>query len=211
MAYKSSNTKLTSKPSINRPSVSMKPSIDDNQLQVGFTPDLQNFIYQNLFFQIPKFGDINSHQYLVVESTEYTNYIENQEQIDALLEEITDLREENLQLNLDLQQVLGAQESIDQLIRQNPNETSSLEDLIQNEFEQGALQGNSSSDNLGTPNPNNTTGVPSSGGTGGGGGGGGQNYTGGNVDEIIPMGQGFDPLVQTGFGRPNNNLQQNNY
>ena len=266
MAYKSSNTKLITKPSIKRPSVSMKPSIDDNQLQVGFTPDLQNFnkaqansekiilnrdvfnreafnntvntnfsqldqeapdlsffdpnlatvedffnIYQNLFFQIPKFGDINSHQYLVVESTEYTNYIENQEQIDALLEEITDLREENLQLNLDLQQVLGAQESIDQLIRQNPNETSSLEDLIQNEFEQGALQGNSSSDNLGTPNPNNTTGVPSSGGTGGGGGGGGQNYTGGNVDEIIPMGQGFDPLVQTGFGRPNNNLQQNNY
>ena len=251
---------------INRPSISMEPQIDDNQLLTGFTPtplnlnkaqansekislyrdvfdktafnntvdtnfsqldqeapDLSFFdpnlatiedffnIYQNLFFQIPKFGDINSHQYLVVESTEYTNYIENQEQIDALLEEITDLREENLQLNLDLQQVLGAQESIDQLIRQNPNETSSLEDLIQNEFEQGALQGNSSSDNLGTPNPNNTTGVPSSGGTGGGGGGGGQNYTGGNVDEIIPMGQGFDPLVQTGFGRPNNNLQQNNY
>jgi len=264
MAYKSSNNKLTTKPSINRPSVSMKPSIDNNQLQVGFTPDLQNFnkaqansekiilnrdvfnreafnntvntnfsqldqeapdlsffdpnlatvedffnIYQNLFFQIPKFGDINSHQYLVVESTEYTNYIENQEQIDALLEEITDLREENLQLNLDLQQVFGAQESIDQLIRQNPNETSSLEDLIQDEFEQGALEGNSSSDNLGTPNPNNTTGVPSSGGTGGGGGGGQSPFSSG--DQIIPMGQGFDPLVQTGNNRPNNNLQQNNY
>jgi|TARA_B110000902_G_scaffold156025_1_gene178976 hypothetical protein len=257
MAYKPSNNKLTTKPSINRPSVSMKPSIDNNQLQVGFTPDLQNFnkaqansekiilnrdvfnreafnntvntnfsqldqeapnlsffdpnlatiedffnIYQNLFFQIPKFGDINSHQYLVVESTEYTNYIENQEQIDALLEEITDLREENLQLNLDLQQVFGAQESIDQLIRQNPNETSSLEDLIQDEFEQGTLEGNSSSDNLGTPNPNNTTGVPSSGGTGGGGGGGQSPFSGG--DQVIPMGQ-------AGIGSGNTNLQQNNY
>ena len=242
---------------INRPSISMEPQIDDNQLLTGFTPtplnlnkaqansekislyrdvfdktafnntvdtnfsqldqeapDLSFFdpnlatiedffnIYQNLFYQIPKFGDILSHQYLVVESTAYTNFIENQQQIDALLEEITDLREENLQLNLDLQQVFGAQESIDQLIRQNPNETSSLEDLIQDEFEQGTLEGNSSSDNLGTPNPNNTTGVPSSGGTGGGGGGGQSPFSGG--DQVIPMGQ-------AGIGSGNTNLQQNNY
>ena len=269
MAYKSSNTKLTSKPSINRPSVSMKPSIDDNQLQVGFTPDLQNFnkaqansekiilnrdvfnreafnntvntnfsqldqeapdlsffdpnlatiedffnIYQNLFYQIPKFGDILSHQYLVVESTAYTNFIENQQQIDALLEEITDLREENLQLQLDIQQLLGAKETIDQAIRQNgATDASSLEDLINAQAEIGAAQGASSSDNLGTPNPNNTTGIPSSGGgSGGGGGGGGQSPFSGD-GQINPMGQGFDPLVQTGFGfgRPNSNLQQSNY
>ena len=261
---------LGEKPLINRPSISMKPSIDNNQLQVGFTPDVQNFdnsqnnaeiitlnrevfnkeafnntvdtsfsqldqsqpdlsffdpnlatiedffnIYQNLFFQIPKFGDINSHQYLVVESTEYTNYIENQEQIDALLEEITDLREENLQLQLDIQQLLGAKETIDQAIRQNgATDASSLEDLINAQAEIGAAQGASSSDNLGTPNPNNTTGIPSSGGggSGGGGGGGGQSPFSGD-GQINPMGQGFDPLVQTGFGfgRPNSNLQQNNY
>ena len=57
---------------------------------------------KTLFFQIPKFGTTNSHEYLVVESTAYTNFIENQEQIDALLEEIVDLREQNLQLQLDI-------------------------------------------------------------------------------------------------------------
>ena len=253
---------------INRPSISMEPQIDDNQLLTGFTPtplnlnkaqansekislyrdvfdktafnntvdtnfsqldqeapDLSFFdpnlatiedffnIYQNLFYQIPKFGDILSHQYLVVESTAYTNFIENQQQIDALLEEITDLREENLQLQLDIQQLLGAKETIDQAIRQNgATDASSLEDLINAQAEIGAAQGASSSDNLGTPNPNNTTGIPSSGGggSGGGGGGGGQSPFSGD-GQINPMGQGFDPLVQTGFGRPNNNLQQNNY
>jgi hypothetical protein len=162
-------------------------------------------IYQNLFYQIPKFGDILSHQYLVVESTAYTNFIENQQQIDALLEEITDLREENLQLQLDIQQLLGAKETIDQAIRQNgATDASSLEDLINAQAEIGAAQGASSSDNLGTPNSNNTTGIPSSGGSGGGGGGGGGGqspFSGG--DQLNPMGPGF--------GRPNNNLQQNNY
>ena len=168
-------------------------------------------IYQNLFFQIPKFGDINSHQYLVVESTEYTNYIENQEQIDALLEEITDLREENLQLNLDLQQILGAKESIDQLIRQNPNGDRPLDEILQDEAELGALQGNSSSDNLGTPNSNNTT-APSGGGGGGGGGGGFTGGGSGNLGEIVPFGNGnFNGGFGFGNQNPNSNFQQNQY
>ena len=37
-------------------------------------------IYQSLFFQIPKFGETNSHEYLVIESTDYSKVIENQEQ-----------------------------------------------------------------------------------------------------------------------------------
>ena len=43
MAYKPSNTKLTTKPSVNRPNPSMKPQIDDNQLSKGFTPSEKNF------------------------------------------------------------------------------------------------------------------------------------------------------------------------
>ena len=43
MAYKPSNTKLTTKPSVNRPNPSMKPQIDDNQLLKGFTPSEKNF------------------------------------------------------------------------------------------------------------------------------------------------------------------------
>lgn len=125
-------------------------------------------IYENLFFQIPKYGENNSHQYLVVESTAYTGFIENQEQIDALLEEITDLREENLQLQLDIGQLLGAKETLDQAIALDPNNSdSSLEDLVNAEAAAGAAQSNSSSDLLTTSN-NTTSGVGSGGGGGGG-------------------------------------------
>jgi len=54
--------------------------------------------YNNLFFDIPKTGETNSHEYLVKKSSEYINFqfIDNTAQ--ALLEEITALREENLSL-----------------------------------------------------------------------------------------------------------------
>ena len=113
-------------------------------------------IYQNLFFEIPKYGDINSHQYLVIESTEYSRVIENQEQIDALLEEITDLREQNLQLQLDINELVGVKETLDQAIRQS-GESANLEDLLQQEAELGAAQSNSSSD-LTVTSPSNTIG-----------------------------------------------------
>ena len=55
--------------------------------------------YQDLFYQIPKFGDINSHQYLVSTSGNYigtTNTTDDT--IQALVEEVTQLRQENLTL-----------------------------------------------------------------------------------------------------------------
>ena len=55
--------------------------------------------YENLFFQIPKEGDINSHQYLVERSGAYIEFNRVNEEIQALLEEITQLRQENLELN----------------------------------------------------------------------------------------------------------------
>jgi hypothetical protein len=58
--------------------------------------------YQTLFFEIPKFGDINSHQYLIKTSQEYAGNFNNDDTIQALIEEITQLRQENL----DLQQQL---------------------------------------------------------------------------------------------------------
>ena len=64
----------------------------------------QFFVYYNqLFFDIPKFGEVNSHEYLIKTSQEYigTSNIVNDE-IQALIDEITELRQENL----DLQQQL---------------------------------------------------------------------------------------------------------
>jgi hypothetical protein len=64
----------------------------------------QFFVYYNqLFFDIPKFGEVNSHEYLIKTSQEYigTSNVVNDE-IQALIDEITELRQENL----DLQQQL---------------------------------------------------------------------------------------------------------
>ena len=61
--------------------------------------------YQKLFFDIPKTGETNSHEYLIKQSSEYINFqfIDNTAQ--ALLDEITALREENLVLQ---QQIIGS-------------------------------------------------------------------------------------------------------
>ena len=61
--------------------------------------------YNQLFFDIPKFGEINSHEYLIKTSTEYigASSVINDE-LQALIDEITGLRQENLDLQ---QQLLG--------------------------------------------------------------------------------------------------------
>ena len=59
-------------------------------------------IYQTLFYQIPKQGDVNSHEFLIKESTEYTQFIAQQEEINALLAEIDELRAQNVTLVQDM-------------------------------------------------------------------------------------------------------------
>ena len=86
----------------------------DNVINTGFTqltpqtpivpevqpPNIEEFFiqYNTLFFNIPKFGPTNSHEYLVKTSGEYINATQTNETIQALIEEITQLRQENLEL-----------------------------------------------------------------------------------------------------------------
>lgn len=72
-------------------------------------PSVDEFFsfYQALFFDIPKFGIINSHEYLIKTSQEYigtSNIVDDQ--IQALIDEVTELRQENLDL---LQQITESQ------------------------------------------------------------------------------------------------------
>ena len=55
-------------------------------------------LYENLFYQIPKEGDTNSHRYMLERSAEYLGVIVNQDDIQALLDEITSLRQQVLDL-----------------------------------------------------------------------------------------------------------------
>jgi hypothetical protein len=55
-------------------------------------------LYDKFFYEIPKEGVVNSHTYLIQESTDYVGFEAQQEEIEALIQEITDLRRENLEL-----------------------------------------------------------------------------------------------------------------
>lgn len=55
-------------------------------------------LYEKFFFQIPKEGEVNSHTYLIKESSDYVGFQANSEDIQALLDEIAQLRQENLLL-----------------------------------------------------------------------------------------------------------------
>ena len=53
-------------------------------------------LYEQLFYQIPKEGDTNSHRYIIEKEADYLGIIINQDDIQALLDEITSLRQQLL-------------------------------------------------------------------------------------------------------------------
>ena len=66
-------------------------------------------LYEDLFYQIPKEGDTNSHRYILEREAEYLGVIISQDDIQALLDEITNLR----------QQVLDTQTALDEISKAN--------------------------------------------------------------------------------------------
>jgi hypothetical protein len=62
--------------------------------------------YNELFYEIPAFGDTNSHEYLVVTSGEYINFDGNNAEIEALQNEIAQLRKDLLQAQIDKAEAL---------------------------------------------------------------------------------------------------------
>ena len=75
----------------------VSPSVTD-----GVSVDEFFQIYENLFYEIPKKGEINSHEYIIKQSTNYIGSLGISNEIQALLDEITSLREENLTLQQNL-------------------------------------------------------------------------------------------------------------
>jgi cell division protein FtsL len=64
------------------------------QQQIAIQPTVTEFfdMYNDLFYDIPETGDINSHEYLIKKSSEYIGFEANQEEITALQAEIAQLR-----------------------------------------------------------------------------------------------------------------------
>jgi len=73
----------------------------------SFTIDDFFELYDQLFYQIPREGETNSHQYILQREADYLGVNINQDDVQALLDEITALR----------QQVLDSQTIINDLSR----------------------------------------------------------------------------------------------
>lgn len=67
--------------------------------------------YSLLFYDIPQTGEINSHEYIIKTSTEYIGVSSTSNDIQALIEEINILQQQNLELN---QQIIELQVSSSQ-------------------------------------------------------------------------------------------------
>ena len=89
-------TQLTSSIAINNTSSDINVVNDPVNIQLQIDKFFQD--YKNLFFNIPKFGNTNSHEYLVKTSSEYIGTSFNDEEIAALTAEIDSLRVELISL-----------------------------------------------------------------------------------------------------------------
>jgi hypothetical protein len=73
----------------------------------SFTIDDFFQLYEDLFYQIPREGDTNSHKYILQKEADYLGISISQDDVQALLNEITSLRQE----------ILGAQQTINDLTK----------------------------------------------------------------------------------------------
>jgi hypothetical protein len=115
-----------------------KNTVDTNFTQLVSTPDptffdvnlatIEDFfiLYNKFFYEIPQFGEINSHEYLIKTSTEYIGFQQTNEDIQALLDEITSLRQEILDIQL------ASIQDIDQANEASTNVSNDLTTLRQN-------------------------------------------------------------------------------
>ncbi len=76
--------------------------------QIEETTTVQQFFeyYNELFYDIPSYGSSNSHEFLVKTSGEYINFDEENEIIVALRAEITQLRKDLLQAEIEKAEAL---------------------------------------------------------------------------------------------------------
>jgi hypothetical protein len=80
------------------------PAVTSSITTISVDEFFQN--YNQIFFEIPKFGLTNSHEYLIKTSQEYVGNDQINSDIQALIDEINILQQQNLELN---QQIVDLQ------------------------------------------------------------------------------------------------------
>ena len=79
------------------------------QEQINEQPTIQEFfdLYNALFYEIPELGENNSHEFLVKTSGEYLDSEPNNELVESLQNEISQLREDLLEAQQDLTKTIS--------------------------------------------------------------------------------------------------------
>ena len=85
--------------------------INAGEGELSFSIDDFFELYDQLFYQIPTEGEINSHRFILQREADYLGVSISQEDVQALLDEITSLR----------QQVLDSQTTINELTKATSN------------------------------------------------------------------------------------------
>ena len=141
--------------------------------QIDSTPTVNEFfnLYNELFYEIPSFGDVNSHQFLIQTSADYIDFDANQEEILALRAEITDLRRQLLESQVATAEAISG-EKLDLDAALIDNETLADNDEFNNimkdlgDIPSSPTEANTTNTTgtTSSPNPTSTSGGGSSGG-----------------------------------------------
>jgi hypothetical protein len=83
----------------------------EGEENLSFTVDDFFELYDQLFYQIPRDGETDSHQYILQREADYLGISLSQDDVQALLDEITSLR----------QQVLDTQTVVNELTKATSN------------------------------------------------------------------------------------------
>jgi|TARA_B110000908_G_C10147668_1_gene399813 hypothetical protein len=105
-----------------------------NQIENTFTVEQFFLKYNELFYEIPAFGDTNSHEYLIKTSSEYINFDQDNDIIAALQKEIAQLRQDLLKSEIKTAEALTGEKI-------NLNVADSVEELTDFESVQNAFEG----------------------------------------------------------------------
>ena len=79
--------------------------------QIDNTVTVNQFFeyYNELFYDIPSLGEVNSHEYLIKTSGDYINFDQDSDEIEALRKEITQLRRDLLQAQIERAEALSGE------------------------------------------------------------------------------------------------------
>jgi len=94
------------------------------QEQIDQQPTVEEFfnLYNSLFYDIPERESNTSHEYLIQQSSEYINFSQNNDEVNALRQEISQLRTE----------LLDTQKQIVELQISNPQNSLQTQQLAPN-------------------------------------------------------------------------------